>query len=144
MRLTEELDALDVMGLDARGLVAGPRVVGAALAAPLLNLLAVVTGLAGAYAMAVLLLGVPRTLFLSTVLDGLSPLDVWVSEAKTICFGCGLGAICASAGFFCERTTAGVGRAANRAVVASVVFILVANYLLNTAIFGLHGGGIEL
>jgi phospholipid/cholesterol/gamma-HCH transport system permease protein len=142
MRLTEELDALDAMGLDPRGLIAGPRVVGAALAAPVLNALAILTGICGAFAMSVVGLGVPRTLFLDTVLEGISTTDLLVSEAKTVVFGAALGAICASAGFFCERTTEGVGRAANRAVVASVVIILVLNYLLNTAIFGLRGGGL--
>ena len=141
MRLTEELDALDVMGLDPRGLIAGPRILGAALAAPVLNALAIVTGIAGAYAMSVVGLGVPRTLFLETVGDGIAIVDVVVSEAKTVVFGAALGAICAAAGFFCERTTEGVGRAANRAVVVSVVVILALNYLLNTAIFGLGGAG---
>ncbi|MBM4281197.1 MAG: ABC transporter permease, partial [Deltaproteobacteria bacterium] len=133
--------ALDVMGLDPRALVAGPRIVGAALAAPVLNGLAIVTGITGAYAMSVLGLGVPRALFLDSVGDGIAIVDVVVSEAKTVVFGAALGALCAQAGFSCERTTEGVGRAANRAVVASVVVILVLNYLLNTAIFGLRGSG---
>lgn len=144
MRLAEELDALDGMGLDARGLIAGPRILGAAFAAPLLNAVAIVTGIAGAYIMAVLVLGVPRALFLETMLNGLTPIDVWVSEAKTVVFGLGLGAICASAGFHAERSTSGIGRAANHGVVVSVVFILVSNYFLNTAIFGLRGGAVAL
>lgn len=142
MRLAEELDALDAMGVDSKGLIAGPRILGAALAAPLLNALAILTGVAGAYAMAVIGLGVPRALFLSTLFDSLTPTDVWVSEAKTVVFGLGLGAICASAGFHAERTTQGVGAAANRAVVASVVAVLVSNYFLNTAIFGFHTAAI--
>jgi phospholipid/cholesterol/gamma-HCH transport system permease protein len=144
MRLSEELDALEGMGVDPKGLIAGPRILGAALAAPLLNALAILTGIAGAYAMAVLGLGVARATFLDTLLDGLTPLDVWVSEGKTVIFGLGLGAICASAGFHAQRTTQGVGLAANRAVVASVVFVLVVNYVLNTAIFGLRGGSVAL
>jgi len=42
-------------------------------------------------------------------------------------------------GFFAPSGPAGVGRAANRAVVASVIVVLVANYLVNTLVFGLHG-----
>ena len=144
MRLSGELDALDAMGLNSRGLVAGPRIFGAALAAPILNALAIVTSTAGAYAMAVLVLGVPRTLFFQTMLQGLTPMDLWLSEAKTIVFGLGLGSICAYAGFHSERTTAGVGLAANRGVVTSVIFVLVCNYVLNTAIFGLGGDAIDL
>jgi len=144
MRLAEELDALEVMGLEPRGLIAGPRILGAALAGPLLDTLAIVMGLTGAYLMAVLVMDVPHTMFIEGLADGFSVKDLLLSELKTSIFGLGLGAICASAGFNCERTTVGVGAAANTAVVASVVFVLAANYLLNTALFGLRGGGVQL
>lgn len=140
MRLSEEIDAIEVMGLDARGLLAGPRILGAAVAGPLLNALAIVVGIAGAYVMAVVVLGVPHADFVEGIADGVTPADVVVSEAKTVFFGLGLGALCASAGFHSARSTDGVGAAANGAVVASVIFVLVANYLLNTALFGLRGG----
>jgi phospholipid/cholesterol/gamma-HCH transport system permease protein len=139
MRLAEEIDAIEVMGLDARGLLAGPRILGAAVAAPLLNALAIVVGITGAYTMAVLVMGVPHADFVDLA-DGVSATDVVMSEAKTVVFGLGLGALCASAGFHSKRTTEGVGAAANGAVVASVIFVLAANYLLNTAVFGLRGG----
>lgn len=140
MQLSEEIDAIDVMGLDARGLLAGPRIVGAAIAGPLLNALAIVVGITGAYLMAVLVMGVPHADFVEGIADGVSVNDVVISEAKTVFFGFGLGALCASAGFHSTRSTDGVGAAANSAVVASVIFVLVANYLLNTALFGLRGG----
>jgi phospholipid/cholesterol/gamma-HCH transport system permease protein len=141
MRVAEELDAIEVMGVEPRGLVAGPRIFGAAVAGPMLNTVAIVCGIAGAYAMSVVALGVPHALFIESLPEGIRSADVWLSLAKTVIFGIGLGGICASAGFHCERTTAGVGAAANRAVVHSVVFVLVANYLVNTFIFGLRGGG---
>ncbi len=144
MRLAEELDALEVMGLDPRGLIAGPRILGAAVAGPILNALAIVVGITGAYIMAVLVMDVPHTMFVDGIAEGVSASDVILSQLKTSIFGLGLGAICASAGFNCERSTAGVGAAANTAVVASVVFVLVANYLLNTALFGLRGAGVQL
>lgn len=144
MRLAEELDALEVMGLEPRGLIAGPRILGAALAGPLLDVLAIVMGLTGAYLMAVVVMDVPHTMFVEGLADGFSVKDVLLSVLKTSIFGLGLGAICASAGFNCERSTVGVGAAANTAVVASVVFVLAANYLLNTALFGLRGGGVQL
>jgi|GEM_PF-272586 len=140
MRLAEELDALEVMGLEPRGLIAGPRILGAAVAGPLLNALAIACGITGSYVMAVMVLGVPHTMFVDSLPEGITSSDLWLSEVKTVVFGLGLGAICASAGFHCERSTDGIGAAANRAVVTSVVFVLVANYLLNTALFGLRGG----
>lgn len=140
MKKDDELAALDVMGLDSKSLVAGPRIVGAAIAAPLLNALAIATGIAGTYAMGVLVLGVPRALFLDSVLDGIAPGDLLVSELKAVVFGLTLGSVCAAAGTFAQPTAAGIGAAANRGVVTSVILILLFNYLLNTAIFGLQGG----
>jgi phospholipid/cholesterol/gamma-HCH transport system permease protein len=144
MRGNAELDALEVMGVDPRRAVAGPRIVGAAFAAPLVNALAIAMGSFGAYAMAVPGLGVPQALFLDNALNGITVLDVWVSELKAVVFGAGLGAVSATAGFFAPPGPAGVGRAANRAVVASVILILVANYLVNTAVFGLRGGAVQM
>jgi phospholipid/cholesterol/gamma-HCH transport system permease protein len=140
MRNNLELDALDVMGVDSRALVAGPRIIGAAIAAPMMNAVAIFVACFGAFAMSVPALGVPRALFLDTMLDGISVVDVWVSELKCVMFGAGIGGVCATAGFFAPPGPAGVGKAANRAVVASVIVVLVLNYLVNTLVFGLHGG----
>ena len=140
MRNDKELDALEVMGVDPRATVAGPRIIGAALAAPIANALAIGVAIFGSFAMAVPLLGVPRALFLASAFDGIGVVDVWVSEGKCVLFGLALGAVCATAGFFAPAGPAGVGKAANRAVVASVIVVLVANYLVNTLVFGLHGG----
>ncbi len=142
MRVKDELDALDVMGVDARGNVAGPRIVAAALTAPIMNGLAILCGCAGAYAMAVLGLAVPRAVFLDNALHGITLTDIWLSGGKSVLFGIVLGSICSTAGFYSERGAAGVGRAANRAVVWCVVMILVSNYLANTAILGFSGGAV--
>jgi len=144
MRGNKELEALEVMGVDPRANVAGPRILGAALAAPLTNALAIAAGIFGSFVMAVPVMGVPQALFLENALDGITILDVWVSELKAVIFGAALGSICATAGFFAPPGPAGVGRAANRAVVASVIMVLVVNYLINTAIFGFRGGGVGM
>lgn len=144
MRAREEIDAMEAMGVDPRAVLVGPRILAATLAAPLLNAVAIAISIAGAYLAAVPLLGVPHALFVEDLLSALTLADVWMSELKCLVFGALLGAVCASAGFFSERGPAGVGRAANRAVVASVVVVLVANYLLNTAAYGVRGGEVVL
>ena len=139
MRNSAELDALEVMGVDPRSNVAGPRIVGAALAAPLMNAVAIAVGIFGAFAMAVPLLHVPRAVFLETALEGIGIVDVWVSELKCVLFGVALGSVSATMGYFAPAGPAGVRKAANRAVVASVIVVLVSNYLVNTLVFGLRG-----
>lgn len=142
MRVQEELDALAVMGVDARALVVGPRVLGTAMTTALLNVVAILCGLLGGYLVAVPLAGMGSAMYLETMLDGITLTDLWMSELKTVVFGLGIGAISVTFGAFARGGPAGVGRAANRTVVASVILVLVANYVVNTSVFGLRGGGV--
>jgi len=139
MRVREELDALEVMGADPRTIVVGPRVIGALLATPLVNVLAIGAALVAALVVAAAL-GVARGPFVDEVLAALRPRDLLLSEAKCAVFGLVTGAVCATSGCFSERGPAGVGRAAHRGVVASVVLVLVGNYLINSAVLGLRAG----
>lgn len=141
MRVQEELDALDVMGVDTRALIVGPRILGAAMAAVVLNAVSIVVGLGAAYVVTVPLLGMSHGLFVETIWGGLNTVDVYMSELKCLVFGTMLGAVSATFGFHVRGGPAGVGRAATQTVVATVILVLVANYVLNTAIFGLRGGG---
>ncbi len=141
MRVREELDALDVMGLDSRALVVGPRILAAAIIGPLLNVWGMFCGAWATYLIAVWLKGMPQQMFIDGFIGGISVLDLWVSEGKTLIFGGLIGAISATFGFYAEGGTAGVGNAANRAVVATVIVVLMANYILNTLLLGLFSVG---
>ena len=141
MRVREELDAMEVMGVDARRVVTGPRILGTILAAPLLNLIAIATAMIGGYIVAVPLYGVSHTAFVDDTLHGFLLRDLVLSASKAAIFGFLVGGICATAGFYAGRGPAGVGHAAHRGVVISVVAVLVVNYCINTAILGLRGGG---
>jgi ABC-type transporter Mla maintaining outer membrane lipid asymmetry permease subunit MlaE len=70
--------------------------------------------------------------------------DLLLSEGKSAVFGAVTGAVCATAGFYAGRGPAGVGRAAHRGVVLSVMLVLLANYFLNTAVLGVRGGEVPL
>lgn len=138
MKVQEELDALAVMGVDARALLVGPRVLGTAVASLLLNAAAIFTGFFGGWLVAVPLGGMGHSVFVDTLLGGISLSDLWLSELKCLVFGLAIGAISVTFGYHATGGPAGVGRAANRTVVASVICVLVANYLVNTLVFGLR------
>jgi len=142
MRVTEELDAIDVMGLDSRALVAGPRIVAAALIGPLLNLWGMFCGAWSTYLVAVWGMDMPQQTFIDSFIEGITPLDLWVSQAKCFVFGGIIGAVSATFGYFTEGGTAGVGRAANRAVVTTVIAVLMANYVINTFLYNLTIQGV--
>jgi phospholipid/cholesterol/gamma-HCH transport system permease protein len=140
MSLRDELTALRSMGVDPRGVVAGPHIVALTVAAPLLNALGIGAGLAGATVMAVLKMGVPRAMFVDGLLSGVDMRDVWLSEAKAVVFGIVIGVVCVRAGMRPAHTAKDIGGAATTAVVWSVILILVMNYAINTAVLGLRGG----
>lgn len=139
MRVQEEIAALEVMGLDARAFVVGPRIVGSTIATFLLNAVAVFAAMTGAYLVAVPLAGLGHGLFVDTAIEGIASYDLWLSQGKAILFGALLGGTSATFGAFASGGARGVGLAANRAVVTTVVLILASNYLLNTILYGWRG-----
>jgi len=142
MRVQEEIDAIDMMGLDARAMVVGPRIVGAAITAPILNAVAMGIGIYASYFVTVHLFDMSHGLFTTTMWRGVTITDLWLSELKAIVFGLLIGAVSATFGYYTTGGSAGVGRAANKTVVATVILVLFVNYLLNTAVFGASGGGV--
>jgi phospholipid/cholesterol/gamma-HCH transport system permease protein len=140
MRVRNELDALEVMGVNSRGLVVGPRVFGAIAACVLLNALAIVAANFGAWLIAVPDRGMSHTLFIEGLFDGFGLSDLALSEVKSVIFGCLVGGVSATFGYAATGGPRGVGKAANRAVVATVILILVGNYVINSAVLGFRGG----
>ncbi|MFZ9889142.1 MAG: ABC transporter permease, partial [Myxococcota bacterium] len=124
--------------------VLGPRVMATAVTTALLNVSAILCGLLGGYLVAVPLAGLGHTPYVAGTIEGLTLTDLWLSECKTFLFGLGIGAVSVTFGSTATGGSEGVGRAANRTVVVSVILVLVTNYVLNTTLFGLRGGGIAL
>lgn len=139
MRVQEELAAIEVMGLDARAFVIGPRIVGAINATFLLNAIAILAAMIGAYVVAVPLAGMGHATFVQAALEGITPYDIQLSQSKALLFGALLGGTSATFGAFASGGPRGVGLAANRAVVATVILILACNYVMNTILYGLRG-----
>ena len=136
MKVTQQWDALEVMATPARKWVTFPRVVALGLAAPILSILGAAAGIAGGYLVEVGFKGFPSGIFFAELTGFLTIWDVVAGVIKAFIYGILAGLL---AGYFGERARGGargVGIATNRAVVASIAVILVANYLLSTLMFG--------
>lgn len=138
MKARDELDAIETMGLDPHVFVVGPRVLGAFLTVPLLNVVSMTVGITGGVVSATLL-GADHDAMIKTLPVAVVPADLLLSQAKCAVFGVGIGAFSAMFGLHAPRGPAGVGGAANRAVVATVLFVLIINYLLDIMLFGPQG-----
>ncbi len=136
MRIKEELDATEVMGVDALSVHVVPRVLAMTIACPILNLFGTVSGLLGAYVTAVVLKGENGGVFLSQLFSFTMPFDLVAAGIKTTAFGLIIGMVAAYLGFHARGGAAGVGRAVNQTVVRSTLLFITANYFLTSALFG--------
>jgi phospholipid/cholesterol/gamma-HCH transport system permease protein len=136
MRIKEELDATDVMAVDSLAYHAAPRVLALTLAAPILNLMGCVSGIAGGYVSAVWIKGEPGGLFLTEMWNLTGPADLWGSLLKTSVFGAIIGLLACWLGYHTQGGAAGVGRAVNDTVVYSILAFIAANYLLTSVLLG--------
>ncbi len=146
MRVTEQVDAIETMGADPVRLLVVPRVVAAAIAVPLLALLADVAGLLGATLVASTYLGVPARTFWVAAADqlradgmlwGIVPADLVQGLVKPFVFGILLALLACHHGLAARGGTAGVGEATTRAVVSASITILVADYFLTQLLLAL-------
>jgi phospholipid/cholesterol/gamma-HCH transport system permease protein len=133
MRLSEQIDALEVLGLSPLTHLVGPRVLAAMIALPLLTILMAYSAIGSSF-LAEMLGGTSYwTQYEDAVLRGLASIPtakIVLSTLKTIVFGY----LVAVTGCFCGINAAGgtegVGNAATRGVVASIFLVLIANVFL--------------
>jgi phospholipid/cholesterol/gamma-HCH transport system permease protein len=135
MRIKEELDATEVMGVDALRFHVLPRLVGLTLACPLLGTFGALAGLLGGYITAVVLKGEASGVYLANLWQLTQPADLWGGIFKTLVFGFAIGLVATHQGYTTSGGAAGVGRAVNETVVRSVLVFVVLNYLLTSALF---------
>jgi phospholipid/cholesterol/gamma-HCH transport system permease protein len=146
MRVTEQLDALETMGADPVRVLVVPRILAAALAVPVLAVVADVAGLVGAALVSATYLGVPLRAFLTAVTEqitldgfvfGVLPADLVQGLLKPFVFGVLLALLACHYGLRAHGGTAGVGVATTRAVVSASITILIADYFLTQLLLSL-------
>jgi phospholipid/cholesterol/gamma-HCH transport system permease protein len=130
MKLGEQLDALELLGLPPMRVLVGPRVLACVLALPLLHIYIAALALLSGF-VAENIVGHTNWLrFQTASLKELYPEDVVPAALKTMVFGFLIGVAGCYYGMRAEGGTEGVGRAATAGVVASCLLVLAADVLL--------------
>ena len=125
MKVTEQIDAMEVSGANPFNYLVVTRVVAATLMIPVLVIFADVIGLAGAF-MGVNITGdVSYTLFFSQVVGAVEFSDVFPAFIKTFFFGFAIGLVACYKGYHSDKGTQGVGAAANAAVVMASLLVFI-------------------
>ena len=126
MRVTQEINALTILGLSPIEFLVLPRVLAVTLMMPLLCLYADLLGILGGALVGVGLMGITPRLYYDQTIQALSLTDLFGGMLKATTYGLLIGATGCFTGLRSGRTAAAVGKAATSAVVASIVLVIVA------------------
>jgi phospholipid/cholesterol/gamma-HCH transport system permease protein len=130
MRLTEQIDALEVLGSSPIRTLVGPRVLACMIALPLLTIKIICLAIAGGFLAELLGGNMAWGEYRNACLSGLRIEDVVPAVLKTIVFGYLIGVTGCYCGMSAEGGTEGVGRAATRGVVYSTFLVLISDVML--------------
>ena len=125
MKVTEQIDAMEVSGNNPFKFIVVSRIVSTTLMLPVLVMLGDAIALTGAYIAVNIAGGVSPVLFFHQVFQNVSFADVIPSFIKSYFFGFAIGLVGGDKGYNSKKGTEGVGRSANSAVVVGSVLVFI-------------------
>lgn len=125
MKVSEQIDAMEVSGTRPFSYLVVTRIMATTLMLPILVVYADVIALFGSYLTVNMINSSSMELYFNEVATSVTYLDVFSSLIKSAIFGFAIGLVGTYAGFHTEGGTTGVGRAANTAVVVSMLCIFI-------------------
>lgn len=130
MKVTEQIDALDCMGVDPYKYLVATRVIALIFLMPIVTIFAEFVGILGAYSAEFISTGVSARYFYGQVIAALAFADVIPALVKTSAFGFAIAIVGAYKGFTATSGTEGVGRATTSAVVLASLWIIFIDMIL--------------
>jgi phospholipid/cholesterol/gamma-HCH transport system permease protein len=136
-KIREELDALQVLGVDPIKNLVVPRFLALMLITGLLDVFAIVFGIFGGVLVEILY-NEPLGGFFATLFNNASVTDLWGSVLKTTLFGAIIAIVCSYKGMTASGGAEGVGRAVNEAVVIAFMGVFAFNYVFTQTLLATH------
>ena len=131
MRVSEQIDALEIMGINTKSYLIMPKIVAGLLMIPLLVIIAMVLGIWGGR-LASNAAGILSTdMFDKGLHEAFIPYNVTFALAKSYTFAFIICSIPAFYGYYVQGGALEIGRASTKAVVVSCIMLLFADYLLS-------------
>ncbi len=124
MKVTEELDALNVMALNPVRYVIVPMMLAMLLTIPVLTALSILVGIAGGLIVGVFYLDLTAQVFLSRLVDVLNTTDITIGVAKSLFFGTAIVTVASHFGMTAAGGSEGVGHATTQSVVVSIFGVI--------------------
>jgi phospholipid/cholesterol/gamma-HCH transport system permease protein len=130
MRVTEQIDALEMMGVNSASYLILPKITAAIIFNPFLTLLSIIVGIGGGYLACTQLGGITSEDFIYGLQYGFIPFYITYSLIKTLFFAFIITSVSAYQGYYVSGGSLEVGRASTKAVVFSCLLILLFNVIL--------------
>ncbi len=134
MRVTEQIDALDIMGLNSASHLILPKLIAALFSFPFLIIISMFTGIAGGYVAAIVWNIVSSNDFIQGLNYWFIPFEITYAIIKTSVFAFLIVTISAFFGYYVKGGALEVGKASTKSVVFSSIAILLANLIITKMI----------
>lgn len=134
MRVTEQIDALEVMGVNPIQYLVSPRIIAAVLVMPLLTGVFDFVAMFGCWLISIHLLGLDEAAFWDRTTRWIEPYHIYEGLFKAAVFGLFFAIICTHRGYTTKGGAEGVGSATNRGVVLSMLMIIILDFFITNII----------
>lgn len=131
MRVSEQIDALEIMGINTKTYLILPKIAAALLMIPMLVVLAMALGIWGGKVAGVSTGIISNAIYDKGLLEFFVPFNVIFALIKSYVFAFIISSIPAFYGYFVKGGALEIGRASTKAVVVSCILILFADYILS-------------
>ena len=132
MRVTEQIDALEIMGVNAPGYLISPKIIAGITMVPMLVIISIMLGITGGYIACIVTGDITPADYIMGVNEGFDGLTVRVALVKAFVFGFIIASICSYQGFYTSGGALEVGQSATAGVVYSCVWILFADLMITS------------
>lgn len=130
MRVTEQIDALEIMGVNSAGYLILPKTIALVIINPVLIVISMFLGILGGYLVSAITHVMPVGHYIYGVLFDFSPFDVFYALIKTVVFAIIIATVSGYYGYYTRGGALEVGQASTKAVVMSSIYIILFNLIL--------------
>jgi phospholipid/cholesterol/gamma-HCH transport system permease protein len=130
MRVTEQIDALKVMGINPANYLILPKITAAVIYNPILIIFSIVLGIAGGWAACVITGILPSSVYIEGIQSWYDPFTVTYALIKTVVFAFIISSVSGFKGYTVKGGSVEVGRNSTQAVVYSSILIIIFDLIL--------------
>jgi phospholipid/cholesterol/gamma-HCH transport system permease protein len=130
MRVTEQIDALEIMGINAPGYLILPKLIAGMLMIPLLVIIAIFLSIMGGYISGTISGALSATEYVQGLTTDFIPFTIVVALVKAVVFAFIIVTVSAYQGYYTRGGALEVGQSSTKAVVISCIAILISDYII--------------